>query len=325
MREYSREMNQRALEAKEAAARDAQSGINPGMINAALPPLPMPSNPMPDMPPGDSTSPMAKRPDQSGGPDEDEGKRNLITNEIQMFRDRFKDEDTKMRNTERERKDRYERERLLLREKRMAEEVGVSGNDKSGLSPSSRDASPPSSRDRSSPRRDRHSSNRRDRSPPSDDRYRGSSSRGNASNAVRSRTNDRRVSPTSRYDRRSPPPPSRPYGRRSRTKSPMSKSHPNEEDDDETYERKKQERRLREKEIRYREVTEHLPACCRTRSFVFQRLKAWEQRERKKENEYDGEKRRELNRLREEEKEGKRLLAFLEDYNDETEDPKFYK
>ncbi|CAF1577159.1 unnamed protein product, partial [Adineta steineri] len=80
------------------------------------------------------------------------------------------------------------------------------------------------------------------------------------------------------------------------------------DDDDEAYERKKQERRLREKEIRYRD-----------------RLKAWEQRERKKQNDYELEKRRELSRLHDEEKEGKRLLAFLEDYNDENDDPKYYK
>ncbi len=54
-------------------------------------------------------------------------------------------------------------------------------------------------------------------------------------------------------------------------------------------------------------------------------MKAWEQRERKKEIEYDAEKQRELARLRDEEKEGKRLLAFLEDYNDENDDPKYYK
>jgi len=45
----------------------------------------------------------------------------------------------------------------------------------------------------------------------------------------------------------------------------------------------------------------------------------------KKEIEYEAEKQRELARLRDEEKEGKRLLAFLEDYNDETDDPKYYK
>ena len=37
------------------------------------------------------------------------------------------------------------------------------------------------------------------------------------------------------------------------------------------------------------------------------------------------EKRRELARLHDEEKEGKRLLAFFEDYNDENDDPKYYK
>ncbi|CAF5110233.1 unnamed protein product, partial [Rotaria socialis] len=72
-----------------------------------------------------------------------------------MFRNRFKDEDTKMRNTEKERKDRYERERALQREKRAAEEATSSENHKFGSSPSSRGSPPPSfsSRDRSSPRR----------------------------------------------------------------------------------------------------------------------------------------------------------------------------
>ena len=54
-------------------------------------------------------------------------------------------------------------------------------------------------------------------------------------------------------------------------------------------------------------------------------MKAWEQRERKKKSDYELEKRRELTRLHEEEKEGKRLLAFFEDYNDENDDPKYYK
>lgn len=54
-------------------------------------------------------------------------------------------------------------------------------------------------------------------------------------------------------------------------------------------------------------------------------MKTWEQRERKKKSDYELEKRRELTRLHDEEKEGKRLLAFLEDYNDENDDPKYYK
>lgn len=281
MREYSKEMNQRALEAKEQSLREA----------ATVASQPVPATGPPSSSPLPAEVPTGKRADGNGSLDDDDGKRSLITNEIQMFRDRFKDEETKMRNTEKERKDRYERERAEKRaaEKRAADEAANASNNndrKSSHSPRS------SSRDRSPSRR-------RDRSSPSDDRYRRSS---HASNSVRSRNNDRRGSP-SRYDRRSP----RSY-RRSRTKSPVSKNHGNDEDDDEAYERRRQEKRLKEKEIRYRE-----------------RLKAWEQRERKKQSEYEAEKRRELARLHDEEKEAKRLLAMLEDYNDENDDPIHYK
>ncbi|CAF0855959.1 unnamed protein product [Rotaria sordida] len=323
MREFAREMNQRALDAKELAVREVQTGINPILNMPPLPQPPIPSNttvnPVQDISSSssttNSTSPITRPIDPTAASlNDEEGKRSLIANEIQIFRDRFKDEETKMRNTEKERKDRYERERALQREKIAAEEASANRNNKSSLSPSSRNTSPPppppssSSRDRSSPKHDRNSSNRRDRLSPNDDRYRNSSSRNNTSNSVRSRTSDRRSSPVPRYDRRSPVPLSRSYNRRSRTKSPLSKPHSNDEDDDEAYERRRQERRLREKEFRYRE-----------------RLKAWEIRERKKQNDYELEKRRELTRLHDEEKEGKRLLAFLEDYNDENDDPKYYK
>jgi hypothetical protein len=250
-------MNQRALEAKEQAIREAQFATMPKPPDSSIPQVPIPSsttgNPMPDISSSNSTSQTSRRMDPAASLDDEEGKRNLISSEIQMFRDRFKDEDTKMRNTEKERKDRYERERALQREKRVAEETVTSGNNKSAVSPTT-----PPSRDRSSPSRREHTSStsRRDRSSPSDDRYRSSSSRNNTSNSVRSRTGDRRSSPPPRYDRRSPVPSSssRPYPRRSRTKSPVSKNHPTNEDDEETYERKKQERRLRDKELRYREV-----------------------------------------------------------------------
>jgi len=261
MREYAREMNQRALEAKEQAVREAQASTMSIPPNASIPQIPIPSNTavnlMPDISSSNLTSQGTRRIDPAASLDDEEGKRNLISSEIQMFRDRFKDEDTKMRNTEKERKDRYERERVLQREKRLAEETGTSGNNKSTVSPSSRNTSSPPPRDRLSPRREHSSStSRRDRSSPSDDRYRNSSSRNNTSNSVRSRTGDRRNSPSSRYDRRSPvPSSSRPYTRRSRTKSPVSKSHATNEDDEETYERKKQERRLRDKEFHYREVS----------------------------------------------------------------------
>jgi RNA-binding protein 25 len=227
MREYAREMNFKALEAKEQAMREAQA--------ATMSTSPIPSNTTnnstPDISSTDSTSQITRRTDPAAaaGLDDEEGKRNLISNQIQLFRDRFKDEDTKMRNTEKERKERYERERVLQREKRSAEEAAKN-----------KPAVSPSSHDRSSPRREHSSStSRRDRSSPHDDRYRSSSSRNNTSNSVRSRTNDRRSPPSSRYDRR---------------KSPVSKPSATNEDDEDAYERKKDERRLREKEIRYREV-----------------------------------------------------------------------
>lgn len=315
MREYAREMNQRALEAKEVAMRETQVGGAPGPgsspvqipLNIPPPPIPSGSTPPSEKSNAGSLSPNDRRVDPQTILDDEEGKRHLISNEIEKFRDRFKDEDTKMRNTEKERKDRYERERAAQREKRLAEEAATNRNRQSSKSPSKNDSSP-TSRDRSPPHRDRHS-NRADRSSPSDDRRRSSMSRNHSSNSVRSRTNDRRSPPPSRHDRRSPPPPpSRTYNRRSRTRSPVPKNHSHDEDDDEAYERKRQDRRMKEKELHYREL-----------------LKKWEQRERRKASEYEEERRREIARLRDEENEAKRTLEFLEDYKDEAEDTKHYK
>lgn len=78
--------------------------------------------------------------------------------------------------------------------------------------------------------------------------------------------------------------------------------------EEETKDKKKTERRAREKEAAYQE-----------------RLRAWETRERRKAKEY--EKEREKERLKEEEREreAKRLKEFLEDYDDERDDIKYYK
>ncbi|XP_078671649.1 RNA-binding protein 25-like isoform X5 [Branchiostoma floridae x Branchiostoma belcheri] len=80
------------------------------------------------------------------------------------------------------------------------------------------------------------------------------------------------------------------------------------EEEEEAYERRKLERKLREKELAYQE-----------------RLKAWETRERRKTREYDKENEREEDRKKEMIKEAKRLKEFLEDYDDERDDPKYYK
>nr|KAG5712289.1 hypothetical protein BaRGS_023868 [Batillaria attramentaria] len=80
------------------------------------------------------------------------------------------------------------------------------------------------------------------------------------------------------------------------------------EEEEEAYERRKLEKKLREKEAAYQE-----------------RLKNWEQRERKKSREYEKEKEREDERKAEEAREARRLKEFLEDYDDLRDDPKFYK
>lgn len=80
------------------------------------------------------------------------------------------------------------------------------------------------------------------------------------------------------------------------------------EDEEEAYERRKLERKLRDKEAAYQE-----------------RLKNWELRERKKARDYAKESEREDERRREMVKEGKRLKEFLEDYDDERDDPKYYR
>ncbi|CAL8106464.1 unnamed protein product [Calicophoron daubneyi] len=79
-------------------------------------------------------------------------------------------------------------------------------------------------------------------------------------------------------------------------------------DEEEEAIRKKLERKLREKEESYQK-----------------RLKLWETRERKKANEYDHERDHERKKQRELQVEAQRLREFFEDYNDDVEDPKYYR
>lgn len=55
------------------------------------------------------------------------------------------------------------------------------------------------------------------------------------------------------------------------------------------------------------------------------RLRNWEARERRKAKDYEKERERERCREEEREKEAKRLKEFLEDYDDERDDHKYYK
>ncbi|KAI1295331.1 RNA-binding protein 25 [Halotydeus destructor] len=80
------------------------------------------------------------------------------------------------------------------------------------------------------------------------------------------------------------------------------------EDEEEEYERRRLERKLKEKEASYQE-----------------RLRNWEARESRKSREIEKDKMREVNRKEEEGKEARRLKQFLEDYDDDRDDPKFYR
>lgn len=78
--------------------------------------------------------------------------------------------------------------------------------------------------------------------------------------------------------------------------------------EDELRERKKAEKKARDKEAAFQE-----------------RLRNWEIRERRQIKEYEKSKEKELNKEEEREREAKRLKEFLEDYDDERDDPKYYK
>ncbi|KRT79601.1 hypothetical protein AMK59_7721, partial [Oryctes borbonicus] len=78
--------------------------------------------------------------------------------------------------------------------------------------------------------------------------------------------------------------------------------------EEEAKEKKKAERRAREKEALYQE-----------------RLRNWEIRERRKAKEYEKEREKERIKEEEREREAKRLKEFLEDYDDERDDLKYYK
>lgn len=58
---------------------------------------------------------------------------------------------------------------------------------------------------------------------------------------------------------------------------------------------------------------------------IVRSLRNWEARERRKAKEYEKERERERCREEEREREAKRLKEFLEDYDDERDDHKYYK
>jgi len=78
--------------------------------------------------------------------------------------------------------------------------------------------------------------------------------------------------------------------------------------EEEDKERKRSERKARDKESSYQE-----------------RLRKWEGRESKMSRQYENDKTKEIRRKDDEEREGKKLREFLEDYDDDRDDEKYYR
>uniref|UniRef100_A0A1I7SYN1 RRM domain-containing protein n=1 Tax=Caenorhabditis tropicalis TaxID=1561998 RepID=A0A1I7SYN1_9PELO len=106
------------------------------------------------------------------------------------------------------------------------------------------------------------------------------------------------------------------YSSRSRSRTPMrSKSSKRRrsnsrgsEDSEDAREKRQIKQMMKEKELAYHA-----------------RLKRWESRERQMAKKYEREERKEKDKKKSVQKEGKRLKVFLEDYDDEKDDPKYYK
>lgn len=220
----------------------------------------------------------------------EEGKKDLITREIGKFREIAKKQDEEK---EAERKKRKEKERERERRDRERD----------------RERDRPSGRDRGGGDRDRDRMSERDRNRERDRRREKENE-----NHRRSRT----PPPRSRTPPGPPAQPSTPPRRsRSRDRTEIEARPPRrtekdylreKEEEEEALERKKAEKKAREKEVAYQE-----------------RLRHWESRERKKLRDYDKLELKEKERVEEQQKQAVWLKQFLEDYDDERDDAKYYK
>lgn len=226
----------------------------------------------------------------------EEGKKDLITREIGKFREIAKKQDEEK---EAERKRRKEKERERDRDRRDRDRDG-------------RDRATGSGRDR-----ERERDRERDRARERDRDRRREREKENENHRGRSRTPGRRSrSPPGPPPQQSTPPRSRSRDRTERmTESEARPPRRTEKDylrekeeEEEALERKKAEKKAREKEVTYQE-----------------RLRQWEARERKKSREYEKLELKEKERAEEQQKQAVWLKQFLEDYDDERDDTKYYK
>ncbi|XP_052341375.1 RNA-binding protein 25-like [Oncorhynchus keta] len=237
---------------------------------------------------------VASVPLERGGSSEDinvmemeDDKRDLISREISKFRDTHKklEEEKGKKEQERQEIDKDRRERDKERERERERRDREREKEKER-----NDNIKERERDRDRDRIDRERERTKEREWERGERERGERERGERE---RVKERSREVS----KDRS-----------KSRERSRDEKKHDREEDQEEAYERRKLERKMRDKETAYQE-----------------RLKNWEIRERKKARDYDKENQREEERRHEMTKEGKRLKEFLEDYDDDRDESKYYR
>ncbi len=124
----------------------------------------------------------------------------------------------------------------------------------------------------------------------------------------RSRSRDRRRRERSRSRSRERRSRERDYHGGGRDRESGSKSWREREKEDEEREKRKEEKKTAQKEASYQE-----------------RIRKWEMREEKKAKEYEKDKAKEKKKNDEMEREAKKLREFLEDYDDEKDDDKFFK
>uniref|UniRef100_A0AAZ3QJP4 RNA binding motif protein 25b n=1 Tax=Oncorhynchus tshawytscha TaxID=74940 RepID=A0AAZ3QJP4_ONCTS len=237
----------------------------------------------------------------------EDDKRDLISREISKFRDTHKKLEEEKGKKEQERqeidKDRRERDKERERERERRDREREKEKERN-------DNIKERERDRDRDRIDRERERTKERERERGERERGERERGERERGERER-GERERGERERGERERVKEQSREVSKdrsKSRERSRDEKKHDREEDQEEAYERRKLERKMRDKETAYQE-----------------RLKNWEIRERKKARDYDKENQREEERRHEMTKEGKRLKEFLEDYDDDRDESKYYR
>lgn len=226
--------------------------------------------------------------------DIEEEKKGVIHREIDKFRETMKIREAEKEEQEKKRGEKESSTSSRRKSRSKSREKSRDRGDREGRSSSTRER--PSRRSRSRDRgRERETERQRDRERE----------REREREQERERESQRR-SVVSRSRSRSPPRFERERGsRETRSQKEIFKEREMEEEEKE---RKRAERKGREKEANYQE-----------------RLRIWETREGKKSKDYEKEQVKDKKKTDEIEREGRKLKEFLEDYDDERDDPKFYK